>query len=253
MKVLGLLGAHKPDGITASMLSTVMSGVPASAEKEIINLNDYTIRPDDGSDNPVLDELTAKLLESDVWIFAVPTYWGSMSGVMKNFFDCMRPRLVRFNHNGDALPDRFKNKHYVSLTACYMGTFSNLMNGITDSTFRTIDKIMTAAGVIKITEHVATNTYRQPTLTANKQAQLTKCGASLITKASRKDFLLKRYIELLGMVAIMALITMGLQQLLNQFITVDNFWWNYASFVIIFYILLAGILHFFTVVKHRRK
>lgn len=62
---------------------------------------------------------------------------------------------------------------------------------------------------------------------------------------------MRRYLQLFLMVAIMALITMGLQ-LLFHVITTTNFWLIYGSFVIIFYGLLAIILHFFTVVKHRR-
>ncbi|MEL1206290.1 flavodoxin family protein, partial [Staphylococcus epidermidis] len=79
-----------------------------------------------------MDELEAKLLAADVWILAAPTYWGAMSGVMKNFLDCMRQRLVRFNRAGDALPDRFKGKSYITISSCYASPAEELVTGVTD-------------------------------------------------------------------------------------------------------------------------
>ncbi len=76
-------------------------------------------------------------------------------------------------------------------------------------------------------------------------------GRRLNTEQKRDDSTLKRYIELFFMVAVMALLTMGIQVGLRLVSTTD-FWWRYASFVVIFYVLLGCILHFFTFVKHRR-
>ncbi|GEP22396.1 conserved protein of unknown function [Latilactobacillus sakei] len=63
---------------------------------------------------------------------------------------------------------------------------------------------------------------------------------------------MKRYGQLFGMVACATLITMLLQRLVNIVLPVTQFWANYVSFVLIFFILLASVLRFFTVVKHRR-
>ncbi|MFD1125056.1 flavodoxin family protein [Lentilactobacillus raoultii] len=253
MKVLGILGAHRRDGITEKMLSTVLAGVKAPNQTELIYLEDYPFKPDrEGQPNPVLDELEQKMLASDVWVLAAPTYWGGLAGKMKDFFDCMRERLVRIDHLGGTHPDRFKNKHYLSITDCYTGTFENWVTGVTDQSFRTIDKVMTAAGVIKLHELVLTNTFGMQELPESKKQTCLKWGQRLNSVKKRDDSTLKRYIELFFMIAFMALVTMGIQagfHLLPR----HSFWLSYGSFVVIFYVLLASILHFFTVVKHRRR
>ncbi len=252
MKILGILGAHKQDGLTATMLNTVLNSVPAPHVTETIYLEDYAFHPDQGEHrDPVLDQLTDKLLESDVWVLAAPTYWGGLAGKLKDFLDCMRGRLVRFDHKGGTHPDRFKNKHYLSITSCYAGTVENFVSGITDNTFRTIDKIMSAAGLIKINELVLPGTLFMKQVPAAKLAACKRLGSKLITKPKRDDNTLKRYIELFCMVAVMAFLTMGIQFLFHL-ISASEFWLVYVSFVVIFFVLLASILHFFTVVKHRR-
>lgn len=253
MKILGILGSHRNDGATDMMLETVLSAVKAPNTTDMIYLEDYPFKPDQGDrKDPVLDKLEAKLLESDVWVIAAPTYWGGLAGKMKDFFDCMRQRLVRFDHDGGTHPDRFKNKHYLSITDCYTGTFENWVTGVTDQSFRTIDKVMSIAGVIKIHELVLTNTWGMKALPENKKQACLKWGARLNAEQKKDDSTLKRYIELFFMVAVMALLTMGIQVGLRLVSTAD-FWWRYASFVLIFYVLLGCILHFFTVVKHRRR
>ncbi|GAX02932.1 FMN reductase [Secundilactobacillus pentosiphilus] len=253
MKILGILGAHRQNGLTAQMLTTVLNSVPAPHTTETIYLEDYDFYPDQvGQRDPVLDQLTDKLLESDVWVLAAPTYWGGLAGEMKDFLDCMRGRLVRFDHKGGTHPDRFKNKHYLSITSCYAGTFENFTSGITDNSFRTIDKVMSAAGLIKINELVLPGTLFMKQIPAAKSSECKRAGSKLITKPKRDDSTLKRYIELFCMVAVMAFLTMGIQFLFHL-ISASEFWAVYASFVLIFFVLLAGILHFFTVVKHRRR
>lgn len=253
MKILGILGAHQQNGKTATMLSAVLQAVPAPHTTETIYLEDYPFAPDRvGQRDPILDKLTEKLLESDVWVLAAPTYWGGLSGKMKDFLDCMRGRLVRFDHKGGTHPDRFENKHYVSITSCYVSATENFLSGVTDNTFRTIDKIMSAAGVIKLHEIVLPGTLFMKQVPENKIQLCHKVGAQLANKTKRDDQTVKRYIELFCMVAVMAFITMGIQFLLNL-IPAANFWSIYATFVIVFFLLLAGILRFFTVVKHRRR
>lgn len=84
MKVLGILGAHRADGVIAQLLQAVLKGAAASADTELVNLNDYELRPDhDSQPNADLDALEAKLMAADVWVLAAPTYLGSLSGVMK--------------------------------------------------------------------------------------------------------------------------------------------------------------------------
>ncbi|WP_047999137.1 flavodoxin family protein [Lactiplantibacillus herbarum] len=254
MKVLGILGAHQADGVTAKLLQGVLKGAATAAETELINLNDYQLFPDhDNQPNPDLDVLEAKLLEADVWVLAAPTYLGSLSGVMKNFCDCFRNRIARFNAVGEAVPDRFKNKHYVTITDCYAGGVENYLTGVTDATFKTLDKFLTMGGLIKLREIVVTKTWGMTSLTPAKQAECERVGMQAAHKRERDDNTVKRYIQLFFMIAIMALLTMGIEAGIQQFVPLNNFWSYYGVFVIIFYVLLASILHFFTVVKHRRR
>ena len=255
MKVLGILGAHKEHGVTRLMLDAVLKQVTAPNTSEIIYLEDYQIKPDiKGQPNPVMDQLIAKLTAADVWVIAAPTYWGGLSGVTKNFFDCLRQRLVRFDHQGGTHPDKFAHKHYVSLTNCYAGKWENFLSGITDASFRTIDKVLTAGGLIKVGEAVQTSTWGLTELPAKKVRELSKLGQKINQATRKDDQTVKRYFELFFIVAVMAFITMLLQTLCLKALNLTlGFCSNYISFVIIFFALLAVTLHFFTVVKHKRK
>lgn len=76
MKILGILGSHRSDGVTKMMMDTVLSGVQAPNTTETVYLEDFPFKPDQGDQkDPVLDQLEQKMLESDVWIIAAPTYW----------------------------------------------------------------------------------------------------------------------------------------------------------------------------------
>lgn len=254
MKVLGLLGAHNADGITSQLLQAVLKGAADRADTEFVNLNDYELKPDhDGQPNPQLDELEAKLLAADVWVLAAPTYIGGLAGVMKNFMDCFRNRIARYNAVGEAVPDRFKDKHYVTITDCYAGGVENYVTGVTDAAFKTMDKFLTMGGLIKLRELVVTNTFGMHELPAKKQVEAERCGQRAAQKVKRDDNTVKRYVELFFMIAVMALVTMGIEAGLGRLIPLTNFWSYYGAFVLIFYVLLASILHFFTVVKHRRR
>ena len=174
---------------------------------------------------------------------------------MKNFLDCLRQLTLRFDENGDPHPlETFLHKHYVLLTNCYTKTWENMFTGTTDAALRTMDKVMTTLGLIKAGEAVQTNTYFLTTLPAKKQVELSHLGQKAGTLQRKDDQTVKRYIELFFIVAVMAFITMliqtGVLHLLSQTL---GFWNNYISFVVIFFILLSITLHFFTVVKHKRK
>ncbi|MFC6180607.1 flavodoxin family protein [Lactiplantibacillus daowaiensis] len=254
MRVLGVLGSQRPDGVTAQTLQAVLKGAATTAEVATINLNDYDLLPDKPNQpNPELDKLEKELLAADVWVLAAPTYLGSLSGVMKQFFDCFRNRIARFNQVGEAVPDRFKNKHYVTITNCYAGGVENYVTGVTDAAFKTMDKFLTMGGLIKLREVVVTKTFGMTQLSPAKQAECERVGQRAAHKKERDDNTMKRYLELFLMIAVMALVTMGIEAGIGQWVPLHNFWAYYGVFVIIFYVLLASILHFFTVVKHRRR
>lgn len=253
MKILGILGSHQEHGLNAQMLDEVLKNVDAGVETETIYLENYDITPHKYHEkNLVLDELAEKMAESDVWVLAAPTYFRELSGVMKNFFDCIRPKLVYFKENGDTIPGQFKNKHYLSITSCYVSTMENFLTGVTDESLKTIDRVMSTAGVIKVGEIVLPNTFGMKTIPNNKKELCQKYAKKISVRKRKDDSTVKRYIQLFLMIAVMALITMGIQIPLKTWIA-GNFWLNYGSFTIIFFVLLACILHFMTFVKHRRR
>lgn len=253
MKILGILGSHQEHGLNAKLLDEVLKNVDEGVQTETVYLENYEITPHKYHEkNAVLDELSAKLMESDVWVFAAPTYFRELSGVLKNFFDCMRPKFVYFKENGDTIPGQFKNKHYLSITSCYVSPLENFLTGVTDESFKTIDRVMSAAGVIKVGEIVLPGTFGMKTLPNNKKKLAQKYAKKISIRKRKDDSTVKRYIQLFFMIAIMALITMGIQKPLTPWIG-GSFWLNYASFTVIFFVLLACILHFVTFVKHRRR
>lgn len=254
MHYLALLGSHEKNGITAGYLQAVIDALPTEATVDTVFLRDYEIYPDTKERAcPALDEIEAKMAASDFWIICAPTYWGGLSGVMKQFFDCMRFRLVRMNSVADTLPGKYQNKHYLSMTTCFISSADNFFTGITDQTFVTIDRVLSGAGLIKVGEFVGTGTWGTHAPRPEKLAEYQRWGQKIAHRPRKDDNTLKRYILLFFMIAIMALITMGLQAWWFGVFAAGTFWLTYCTFVIIFYVLLASILHFFTFVRHRRR
>ena len=63
-----------------------------------------------------------------------------------------------------------------------------------------------------------------------------------------------RYIVLFFTIALVTLVTMGLQAWLFSFLTVAvTFWLSWAVFVVIFFAILSVILHILTVMQHKFK
>lgn len=254
MQVLGIFAGNKSDGITAQMLDTVLAGVAVPNTTVKINLNDYDLRmAAPRHPNRDLGKLDKLLIESDVWVIATPTYWGHEAGLLKQFFDALRYRLVRVDHQGGMHPGRFKNKHYLTLTNCYQKTWVNLTTPVTDATFQTVDRVLGAAGMIKLGEAVQTNTWEVKQLPAKKRAHLQKLADKINRSQRKDDQILKRYLQLFAVVALMTLITMGIQAGLAHLWPHHGFWWSYLTFVVIFFALLAGMLHWMTLRLHARK
>jgi multimeric flavodoxin WrbA len=258
MRVLGLLGAQREDGVTARTLHAVLDAVPAGNETEIIDLAALDIHPDrSGEPNPVLDDLERRMLAADVWVLAAPTYWGGLSGVMKHFLDCMRQRLVRFDHRGETHPDRFRGIHAVTITTCYTGALENTVMRVTDPPLRQLDAVLQAAGVIRTREIVVTGTWGMRKLPARKAAECARVGRAIPGMRRRDDETMRRYIQLFGMIAVMTLATMGLQRLLARLLPPEGFWavfWgDYIVFTLVFFVLLSAILRWASVMRHRRR
>ena len=97
-KILGVCGSPR-DRNTACMLKTVLAA--AGPDHELILLKDKNIRPcracggcfhthkcvvDDD-----MQELYAKLTKADIVVLGSPTYFGNVTGLMKNFMDRCLP------------------------------------------------------------------------------------------------------------------------------------------------------------------
>lgn len=103
--ILGINGSPFRDGTTVKLLNAVLNGAKGSGTKtEIIHLYELDIKPAPGnySTSPKLEtiekmpkdgmqKIYKKLIKADGLIFATPTYWANMSGVMKTFIDRLTP------------------------------------------------------------------------------------------------------------------------------------------------------------------
>lgn len=103
--IIGINGSPFRDGTTVKLLNAVLNGAKgAGAKTEIIHLYELDIKPTPGnySISPKLEtiekmpkddmqKIYKKLLKADGLIFATPTYWANMSGMMKTFIDRLTP------------------------------------------------------------------------------------------------------------------------------------------------------------------
>lgn len=251
MRIVGIYGGQSAEGLTADVVKAVLAGA-GDAECEFVDLNTYHLTPDQpGIANPDLDQLEEKLAAADVWVLGTPTYFGTVAGQFKQFFDCFRHRMARMTKQGDTLPGKYKDKHYVSVTSCFASGLDNTFTHQTDATLTMIDKAMTVGGLHKVSEFVLPGTWQMTRVPEEKLTAAKRLGARLVGKTRKDDATLKRYLLLFVMIAVMALATMGIQLLLP--VLTANFWFRYASFVIIFFVLLAGLLHYFTFMRHKRR
>lgn len=250
MSIIALFGGQDPTGLTATLTRAVLAG--ANTTSEFIDLNQYDLHPDrPDAPNPALAELEAKLAAADAWVLASPTYFGTVAGQFKQFFDVFRHRMVRMNSIGDTLPGKYRDKHYISITSCFASGLDNTFTHQTDATLTMIDKAMSAAGIHKVAELVLPNTWGMQAVPAAKLEQAKRLGAKLTTKQQKDDETMKRYLLLFGMIAVMALATMGIQQLFP--VLTGGFWQRWASFVLIFFVLLASLLHYATFMRHKHR
>lgn len=240
MKTLALFGGQDPQGLTAQLARITLDALPG--ETTWLDLNDWLLNPD-------LDALVAQLAAADVWLLISPTYFGSVAGALKQALDRLRPRLTRMTQAGDTLPGAMRGKVYATITSCFASGWDNCFTHQTDGCLTTIDKAMSAAGLRKAGELVLPGTWNMHALPPAKGDQALALAKKIGAKRAKDDETMKRYLLLFAMVAIMALITMGLQSLLP----ISGFWLRYISFVLIFFALLAGCLHYATFMRHKHR
>ncbi|EUJ19859.1 flavodoxin family protein [Listeria aquatica] len=173
MKIIGILGTQNQKGLTAQLLDEVLRGAElAGAETSLIVLEETF----DPTKQEEVRRLGKKLKQADCMIFATPTYFGNVSGSMKQFFDHLRDYFVHLTSKGENIPHLFKGKSYVSITSCYKGAFENTLAGITDATFNQIDTVMSQAGMHRAGEIVLTGTFQMEEVPAKKREEATALG-----------------------------------------------------------------------------
>ncbi|MBM7556826.1 flavodoxin family protein [Halanaerobacter jeridensis] len=104
MKILGICGSPAERGSYA-LLEKTLDGIDEEVETEILHIADYDLEMCIGCNVCVkgkeckldddLEEIVPKLLEADAYIFSVPSYYGSVPGILKNFMD--RTRYLKMN------------------------------------------------------------------------------------------------------------------------------------------------------------
>jgi multimeric flavodoxin WrbA len=103
VKVLGISGSPRKGRNTEALLDQALEAAEAAgAETEVLSVAELSINPctgcgtcvrerrcpqDEGDD---MTHVKEKLLEADAFIFAAPSYFGSVPGAMKNLMDRSR-------------------------------------------------------------------------------------------------------------------------------------------------------------------
>lgn len=102
-KVLGVSGSPRKGKNTEGLLRAAMNAADPDVTTEVISLSDFRISPCDGCNVCVrekrcpldvgddMGKLKEKLTDADAVVFAAPSYFGSVPGVMKNMMDRSRP------------------------------------------------------------------------------------------------------------------------------------------------------------------
>ena len=113
MKKLIIIGSSSKDGFTQK----AVAALNCNHDFDVIDLNDYNISYYDyahGNKNDDYLSLMRKLVFSyNVFVFATPVYWYSMSGIMKVFFD----RFSDLLDNEKVLGRKLRNKYMAVLSS----------------------------------------------------------------------------------------------------------------------------------------
>ena len=98
MKIIAIVGTNRRKGNVTQLCEKILEGANENGhQSELINLYDYKINYCIGcwacsnngkcSQNDDFEEVYNKVVDSDVVVIGSPVYWGSVTGIMKNFFD----------------------------------------------------------------------------------------------------------------------------------------------------------------------
>lgn len=102
MKILLIDGTviGKKTGVILEEIKTYIEQYDSNLEIEVVTFANYEHQIVDGRPlteyNEGMQELVAKVEEADGYIFASPIFQGSIPGVLKNAFDFLHPKALRY-------------------------------------------------------------------------------------------------------------------------------------------------------------
>lgn len=257
MRAVAILAAHSRTGLSQAMLDGVLAPIEGTGNWTVdqVFLSDYQLEDNQPTlGRPGLADLTATLMQADVWLISAPTYLGNTSGLMKHFLDCFRSRLYRVDRKGRIFPGKLKGKRYVVLTSCYASPLKNFLFRVTDPGLDQIDQTLHNAGLVKVGEAVLAGTWGMTDLPAEERTELNALGGRVLNPKAkeRSSLTMFRYLILLATVALVSLVTMGLENWAFASLGISgNFWNHWLFFVVVFFTILALILHLLTLARHR--
>lgn len=154
MKCLVINGSPRKNGKIGRMME--YAAKIAGEGTEVVNVYDLNIRPCTGcmkcresGECTLLEDdghrLARKIREADVLVVGSPTYWGNMSGGLKNMFDRIVPVMMGESRRGIPVP-RQKGKHAIVVATCTTIYPFNIIFRQSRGTVRMIREVLKTAG-----------------------------------------------------------------------------------------------------------
>jgi len=183
-KAVAFIGSPRKNGMTTAMLDRcVLRAQEAGYEVTVVDLYDRHLEYcrgclacDKTSRCVIKDdiqEITDRILESQLIILASPVYWANVSAVVKNLFD--RLRGVAMGETKTFPEPRLKGKKYILLTACNTpAPFSYLM-GQSRGAIRNMDEFFHTAGMKSLGKVVCAGTLGKTSLPESVEKKIDRC------------------------------------------------------------------------------
>jgi multimeric flavodoxin WrbA len=156
MNILILNGSPRKNGNTVKILRQIEDGIAKEHSVVWIDVIDLTIKPCIGclrcrpNQECVLAKDDAyivrqKINEADMLVIGTPTYWGNMSGPLKNLFDRSVTLFEDFSKGRFAKPGQ-KGKRAIIVTACGAPWPFNQLSSQGRGTIRSIKTVLHSGG-----------------------------------------------------------------------------------------------------------
>lgn len=174
LTILVLNGSPRQNGTVATLLKSVVEGMPADRETGWIDLYDQRIapcigcmkcRPDGDCVLPEDDghRLGRMIRASDGLVVGTPTHWGNMSAPLKLLFDRNVPAFMGESPRGMPVPRR-KGKPAVIVTACTAPWPFNILSPESRGAIRAVRSVLGAGGYKIVAKLVKPGTRKDPAI-----------------------------------------------------------------------------------------